>query len=139
MSDTRRAPDVPDDWDWIENLTRRVGRWMLVGLLSWVILLALLNERVTGLPLEIGFVMASVLAFVVIVVDDLRRRGARRGAMTPFMRALLVWVAAFLVLAIVISRAGADGVALVLVPFVGASVVAALIELIRRVMQEQRT
>lgn len=139
MSDTRRAPDVPDDWDWIESLTRRVGRWMLVGLLSWVILLALLNERLTGLPLEIGFVMASVLAFVVIVVDDLRRRGARRGAMTPFMRALLVWVAAFLVLAIVSSRAGADGVALVLVPFVGASVVAALIELIRRVMQEQRT
>ncbi len=124
----------PDDWDRIELLTRRVGRWMLVGIASWLVLLALLNEAWTGIPLEIGFVMASVLALIVVVVDDQLRRGPRRGKMTPFARVLVTWVGAFVVLAIGISLSGGTGVAIVLVPFIGATLIAAMIEIGRRAL-----
>lgn len=107
---------------------------MLVGIVSWLVLLALLNEAWTGIPLEIGFVMASVFAFIAIVVDDQRRRGPRRGGLTPFARVLMSWVAAFVALAIAVSLGGGTGVAIVLVPFVGATLIAGFVELGRRAL-----
>lgn len=124
------APRQTDDWDRIEALTLRFKRWFLVGFPSWLVLLALLHERLTGIPLAVGLVMASVLAVVIVVVDD-RRRVTARGRLSRLGRALMTWVIAFVVLAIVVSAVGASGVAIVLIPFVGAMMIAAMVELAR--------
>lgn len=126
----------PDDWDRIEQWTARVWRWMLVGIPTWLILLALLDERWSGIPLAFGFVMASVLALAVVIADDLRRRrGASRGGLTPFGRVLMTWIGAFLVFAFVIGSSDRSGAALVLVPFLGATLIAGLVEFGRRAMR----
>ncbi len=119
----------PDDWDWIERLTARVLRWGIVGIPTWLICLAVLNEDLTGIPFALGFVIASVIAMIVVVVDDHRRRQGPRAPLSRFGRMMFVWVAAFLILAVVIGAAGRSGVAVMLVPFLGASVIAALVEL----------
>lgn len=124
----------PDDWDWIERLTARVLRWGIVGIPTWLICLAALNEDLTGIPFALGFVIASVIAMVVVVVDDQRRRKGPRTPLSRFGRMLFVWVAAFLVLAVVIGSSGRSGVAVMLVPFIGATVIAALAELGREMV-----
>ena len=95
----------PDDWDWIERLTARVLRWGIVGIPSWLICLAALNEGLTGIPFALGFVIASVIAMIVVVVDDHRRRQGPRAPLSRFGRIMFVWVAAFLILAMVIGAA----------------------------------
>jgi low temperature requirement protein LtrA len=124
----------PDDWDWIERLTARVLRWGIVGIPTWLICLAALNEDLTGIPFALGFVIASVIATVVVVVDDVRRRKGPRTPLSRFGRMLFIWVAAFLILAVVIGASGRSGVAVMLVPFLGATFIAGLAELGREMV-----
>ncbi len=137
---TAGRPQPPeDDWDAIDALTRRVWRWILVGVPTWLVLLALFNEEWTGIPLLAGFAMASVLALIVVVVADIWRGGRRRGrGLSPAGRALLVWAITFTVLAVLVSTGGRTGVVIVLVPFIGATVVAAFVEFTRRVLAAGR-
>ncbi len=125
------APQPPDDWDRIDQLTQRVRRWGIVGVPTWLLCLAMLNEELTGIPFALGFVMASIIATVVTVVDDLRRRQGPRTPLSAFGRSMFVWVGAFLVLAVVMGASGRAGVAVMLVPFLGATLIAGLAELAR--------
>jgi hypothetical protein len=47
---------------------------------------------------------------------------------------LFIWVAAFLILAVVIGASGRSGVAVMLVPFLGATIIAGLAELGREMV-----
>jgi hypothetical protein len=123
-------PRQNDDWDRIEALTHRVRRWFVVGFPCWLVLLILLHERLTGIPLSVGLVMASVLALTLVAIDD-RRRATSRGQLSRLGRLLMLWAIAFVVLAIAVSAVGASGVAIVLIPFVGAMMIAGLAELAR--------
>ncbi len=128
-SEERRGPErPPDDWDLIDRLTKRCARAALVGIPTWLVLLAVLNEEFTGIPLPAGFMMASVLALIVVVVVDVAKRTpGQRVRMGLFGRVTIVWVIAFAILALVVSRSGNVGVATVLVPFLGASLVAGFV------------
>lgn len=113
-----------DDWDVIDRLTRRCGRAALIGIPTWLVLLAVLNEEITGIPPLAGFTIASTLALIVVIVADVSRRDREKGSgLGLFGRLTIVWVAVFTVLALVVARSGSAGIATVLVPFLGASVV----------------
>ncbi len=120
----------------IDRLTRRCGRAALIGIPTWLVLLAVLNEQITGIPSLAGFTIASVLALVVVVVADVARRDGERGTgLGTFGRLTIVWVAVFTMLALIVARSGNTGVAAVLLPFVAASLAtgfAAFILWIRR-------
>lgn len=130
--------DETDDWDRIDRLTQRVFRWGLVGIPTWLVCLALLNPGYTNLPLGIGFVMGSLIAVIVVVIDDRRRNGQRRGRgeIGSLGRILLIWIAAFLTLALIIGTLGRPGLAVYLIPFFGATFVTGMVELARRVAEQ---
>ena len=126
-----------DDWDQVERWTRRITRLAAVGVPSWLILLAAFNEEWTGIPWVAGFAMASLLATIITVVADrVVFTGDARG-LGPFGRALIAWAVVFAVLAAVMS-AGSGSAAAVLIPFVGATLVAGGIELARRALSGRR-
>ena len=137
-SDAGGSPprDVPeDDWDQVERWTRRVMRLAAIGVPSWLILLAAFNQELTGIPWVAGFAMASVLATIITVVADrTATTGRRRRPLGPFGRGLVAWAIVFGVLAIVMSAGNATGGAVVLIPFLGATIVAGGVELARRVL-----
>jgi len=136
---TAPPPQRPDEWDAIDHLTRRVLRWILVGVPSWLILLAVFDERWTGIPLPAGFAMATVVTVVIVAVADIWSGGRRRGrGLSPVGRGLLIWAIAFTVLAVLISVGGRTGVVIVLVPFIGATVVTAFAEFTRRMLVSGR-
>jgi hypothetical protein len=108
-----------DDFDQIDQLTRRLGRWAavaaVVGLPIWLLLLAVLPR--VGLGVGASFLSASAVA-VAAVVLVLRRGAARRGRpasrrprgarspMTPLAAAGLTLAAvAVLVYVILVLRA----------------------------------
>jgi hypothetical protein len=128
--------DDQDDWDRIDRLTQRVRRWGIVGIPTWLVSLALLHPGYTNLPLEIGFVMGCAIAFIVVVVDDRRRHGGTRGQISARRRLLLIWVAVFLTLALIVGTLGRPGLAVYLIPFFGATLVAGMIELGRQVGEQ---
>jgi hypothetical protein len=67
-----------DDNDQIERLTRRVGRGALVGVPTWILLLALLPF--TGLGAGACLALATGLAIAAVVVAErLRPREGRDG------------------------------------------------------------
>jgi hypothetical protein len=133
----RQGPE--DDWDQVERWTRRVARLAAIGVPSWLILLAAFNRELTGIPWTAGFVMASVLATIITVVADrVAFAGRERRKLGPFGRALIVWAVVFVVLALFVSAGSGSGAAVVLVPFLGATIVAGGVELARRVLGGHR-
>ena len=133
----RDAPE--DDWDQVERWTRRFTRLAAIGVPSWLILLAAFNQDLTGIPWAAGFAMASVLATIITVVADRTATIGRRGRpLGPFGRGLIVWAVVFGVLAIVMSAGSATGAAVVLIPFLGATIVAGVVELARRALDGHR-
>ena len=127
-----------DDWDQVERWTRRVARLAAVGVPSWLILLVAFNEEWTGIPWVAGFAMASVLATIITVVADrIVFTGARRG-LGPFGRALIAWGVVFVVLAAVMSAGSGGSAAVVLIPFIGATLIAGGVELARRAVNGRR-
>jgi hypothetical protein len=98
----------------------------------WIVLLWALNQRFTGIPWMAGFMIATVAAGVAALIADRRRFGGQGGGVGPFGRAVLVWFAVFLVLALVVGSGSASGAAVVVIPFAGATFVAVLVELARR-------
>ncbi len=127
--------DPPDteDWDAVDHWTRRIGRWIAVGVPSWLLLLAAFNQDLTGIPWVIGLAIASVLATIVVVVADRRVFAhGRRAGVGPFGRALIAWAVAFFVLALILGSGERSGAAVLLIPFVVATVVAGGVELARR-------
>ncbi|HSI31778.1 MAG TPA: hypothetical protein VK951_10640 [Miltoncostaeaceae bacterium] len=69
------GPD--DDIDQIERLTRRVARGAVVGVPTWIVLLALLPF--TGLGVVACLALATGLAIVAVVVAERLRRDGRGG------------------------------------------------------------
>jgi hypothetical protein len=133
----RDAPE--DDWDQVERWTRRITRLAAIGVPSWLILLAAFNQNLTGIPWVAGFAMASVLATIITVVADRTATvGRGRRPLGPFGRGLIVWAIVFGVLAIVMSAGSATGAAVVLIPFLGATIVAGGVELARRALGGHR-
>ena len=127
-----------DDWDQVDRWTRRITRLAAVGVPSWLILLAAFNEEWTGIPWVAGFAMASVLATIITAAADriVFTRDAR--GLGPFGRALIAWAVAFVVLAAVMSAGSGGSAAVVLIPFVGATLVAGGVELARRALSGRR-
>ena len=126
-------PPETEDWDLIDRWTRRVGRWMLVGVPVWIVLLAGLNQSLTGIPWIVGLATATVIATAAAAVAD--QRGSRRGSRTrlgPFGRGIVIWAGVFLVFALIAGSGDRSGAAVVLIPFVAATTVAAGVELVRR-------
>ena len=133
-SNTPGGGHQEDDSDQVERWTRRTTRLAAVGVPSWLILLVVFNEEWTGIPGVAGFAMASVLATIITVVADrIVFTGDRRG-LGPFGRALITWAVVFVVLAVVMSAGSGGSAAVVLIPFVGATLVAGGIELARRAL-----
>jgi hypothetical protein len=129
----RDAPE--DDWDQVERWTRRITRLAAIGVPSWLILLAAFNQDLTGIPWVAGFAMASVLATIITVVADRTATvGRGRRPLGPFARGLIIWAIVFGALAIVMSAGNATGAAVVLIPFLGATIVAGGVELARRAL-----
>jgi len=100
---------VEDDFDQIERLTRRVGRAALVGVPTWILLLALLPF--TGMGVTGCLLVATVLAVAAIVVAE-RLRGrpqagpagaprSRRGPLSPLAAAGLTLAAVLLVVYVI--------------------------------------
>ncbi len=118
------SPERSDEWDQIERLTARVVRAAVIGIPTWLIALAVLNPGYTGLPLTVGLAIATVAAITAVVIGDRRRARGPRRRWERLELALLVWVIAFIVLAVVLSAANATGVALLAIPFVGAGIAA---------------
>lgn len=128
--------DPPDaeDWDLIDRWTRRAGRWVLVGVPTWLLLLAGLNQDLTGIPWVVGLALASIVATVVVVIAD--RRAFAHGARTrlgAFGRGVVIWAIVFFVAALVVGSGDRAGAAVVLIPVLVATFVAAGVEVVRRV------
>ena len=83
--------------------------------------------------------MASMLATIITVVADrtVFAEGGRR-PLGAFGRGVIIWAAAFAVLSALMSAASSSGLALVLVPFFGASLVALFVEGARRALHGRR-
>lgn len=129
----------PDDWDDIDRLTRRVLRWILVGVPTWFVFLALLDEEWTGIPLLAGFAMSCVLTLMIVAAVDIWRGGRRQGrGLSAVGRGLFVWAVTFTAFALLVAIGGRTGAAVVLVPVVGATVVTAFVEFARRVLAAGR-
>ena len=128
-------PPGTEDWDFIDHWGRRIGRWALVGFPAWLLLLAGLNQDLTGIPWVVGLTMASILATLVVVVAERTAfaRGQRTG-IGPFGRALVTWIIVFFVLALVVGSGDRSGVVVVLIPFFVATIAAGGVELARRVL-----
>lgn len=128
-------PPEVEDWDEVDHWTRRIGRWLAVGIPAWLLLLAAFNQDLTGIPWVVGLSIASVLATVVVVIADRRAvaQGPRRG-IGPFGRALIAWAVVFFVLALIMGSGGRSGAAVLLIPFVVATMVAGGVELARRAL-----
>ncbi len=137
-SATPSEPERLDEWDQLDRLTRRIGRWALVGIPSWLVLLAAFNQQLTGIPWLVGVVAASVLATIIVVLADRRAQEHHGSGLGPVARSILTWGVAFGVFAIVFSAAGAGDSVLILVPFVAATFVTAAIEIARRAMAGRR-
>ena len=128
------APET-EDWDLVDNWTRRIGRWIAVGVPSWLMLLAAFNQDLTGIPWVVGLAIASVLTTIVVVVADRRAFAhGRRAGIGPFGRALIAWAVVFFVLALIMGSGERSGAAVLLIPFVVATVVAGGVELARRAL-----
>ena len=101
------GPD--DDIDQIERLTRRVARGAVVGVPTWIVLLALLPF--TGLGVVACLALATGLAIVAVVVAERLRRDGRDGrarrrdrprrAMSPLAAAGLTLLAVAIVVYVV--------------------------------------
>jgi hypothetical protein len=141
-SSARDSPprgEPEDDWDQVERWTRRIMRLAAIGVPSWLILLGVFNQNLTGIPWMAGFVMASMLATIITVVADRTATvGRRRRPLGPFARGLIIWAIVFGILAIVMSAGNATGAAVVLIPFLGATIVAGGVELARRALGGHR-
>lgn len=124
-----------EDWDLVDHWTRRIGRWALVGFPAWLLLLAGLNQDLTGIPWVVGLAMASVLATIIVIVAErtMFARGQRTGV-GAFGRALVTWIIVFFVLALIVGSGGRSGAVVVLIPFVVATTVAGGVELARRAL-----
>ncbi len=124
-----------EDWDLVDHWTRRIGRWSLVGFPAWLLLLAGLNQDLTGIPWVVGLAMASVLATIIVIVAErtMFARGQRTGV-GAFGRALVTWIIVFFVLALIVGSGGRSGAVVVLIPFVVATTVAGGVELARRAL-----
>lgn len=111
---------------------------MFIGIPTWFVLLAAFNEDLTGIPFLAGFVLASLLTLFVVVAVDLAKRtpGEKRGLGT-FGIVTIVWVAAYALLAIIVSR-GEASVATVLVPFLGATLIAGFVGFARYAVKAGR-
>lgn len=119
---------APDDWDIIDRITKRCWRAILVGLPTWIVLLAAFSENVTGIPLQVGFTIATLLTIIVVVAVDLAKRDrTQRASLGKFGLGTIVWVIAFTILALILSRGGDIGLATVLIPFLGATLVAVFV------------
>lgn len=133
--DARR--ETEDDWDRIDRLTWRFARWALVFVIVWFIALDLLQEDITGIPLEFGFIIATALAVAIAVVDDRRRsRKASGTSMSALGRVVLLWVAVYLALSLTVGVLGGSLVAVGIIPIFGATLVAALVEFGRRLAEQ---
>ena len=128
-------PPETEDWDLVDHWGKRIVRWIAVGFPAWLLLLAGLNQDLTGIPWVVGLGSASVLATAVVVVADrtIFARGRRTG-IGPFGRALVTWIIVFFVLALVVGSGGSSGAIVLLIPFTVATVVAGGVELARRVL-----
>ncbi len=114
-------------------------RLAAIGVPSWLILLAAFNQNLTGIPWAAGFAMASVLATIITVVADrIATPGHGRRPLGPFGRGLIIWAIVFGILAIMMSAGNATGGAVVLIPFLGATIVAGGVELARRALGGRR-
>jgi hypothetical protein len=99
-----------DDFDQIERLTRRVGRAALVGVPTWIVLLAVLPFTGLGvgacLALATGIAIAAVIAAERLRGRDRSRapagraRGPRR-AMSPLAAAGLTLLAVAIIVYVV--------------------------------------
>jgi hypothetical protein len=74
----------------------------------------------------------------VVVVNRRAEDGRNRDRLGPVGRAILTWGIAFGVFALIFSAAGAGDSALILVPFLAATVVTGAIELARRALAGRR-
>jgi len=68
------------------------------------------------------------------VADRRAFGGERGGSLGPFARGVVKWVAVFLVLGLVVAAGNRSGLALVAIPFLGATIVAGCVELARRAL-----
>lgn len=128
-------PPETEDWDLVDHWGKRIVRWIAVGFPAWLVLLAGLNQDLTGIPWVVGLAMASALATVVVVVADrtVFARGQRTG-IGPFGRVLVTWIIVFFVFALVIGSGDSSGAIVLLIPFTVATLVAVGVELARRLL-----
>ncbi len=106
-----------------------------MGFPAWLLLLAGLNQDLTGIPWVAGLAIASVLATIIVVVAE--RTVFARGQRTrigPFGRALIILTGVFFALALIMGSGNRSGAAFLVIPFVVATVAAGGVELARRAL-----